>query len=356
MAQRGGATYTVLGGIVLGLERTEQRLLGTKDLDGGTGALGQVHEGTSVSDETSADELTNKRSQVGCESLHTRRKVCAEVLTVLGEVNDLLSKSAGGLQILLGDLSTHGNLSSGLDGSLNLLRQNAGQIGVLGVCAETHLEDDLGVGKVIVQDLGKLGEVPAVPLLHAHGICVELLVEDIKTGNGLDDHGVNLLGGELELVTGERVGKTEAGRVHLGGDQFGDERGHVLTDSAVDVLGGRVGDGLDGQAGDLRNRVGELGVGDSHCRVLAHHTALVVQLYCAGVQDALVSSLSSCSRLPSMELTLPSVRAAASLRAVTALSNLVNFFSFSDSTTVETSLLSSSPLLSSFLSLDLNRA
>jgi hypothetical protein len=57
-----------------------------------------------------------------------------------------------------------------------------------------------------------------------------------------------------------------------------------------------------------------------------------------------------------MELTLPSVRAAASLRAVTALSNLVNFFSFSDSTTVETSLLSSSPLSSSFLSLDLNRA
>jgi hypothetical protein len=57
-----------------------------------------------------------------------------------------------------------------------------------------------------------------------------------------------------------------------------------------------------------------------------------------------------------MELTLPSVRAAASLSAVTALSNLVNFLSFSDSTTVETSLLSSSPLLSSFLSLDLNRA
>ena len=152
MAQRGGATYTVLGGIVLGLERTEQRLLGTKDLDGGTGALGQVHEGTSVSDETSADELTNKRSQVGCESLHTRRKVCAEVLTVLGKVNDLLGESAGSLQILLRDLSTHGNLSSGLDGSLNLLGQDARQIGVLGVCAEAHLEDDLGVGKVVVEN------------------------------------------------------------------------------------------------------------------------------------------------------------------------------------------------------------
>ena len=257
---------------MLGLERTEQRLLGTEDLDGGTGALGQVHEGTSVSDETGTDKLTNERSQIGCESLHTRRQVCAEVLTVLGKVNDLLSKSAGSLQILLRDLGTHGNLSSGLDGSLNLLGQDARQIGVLGVCAEAHLEDDLGVGKVVVQDLGKLGEVPSVPLLHAHGICVELLVEDIETGNGLDDHGVDLLGGELELVTGERVGKTKAGRVHLGRDQLGDERGHVLADGAVDILGGRVGDGLDGQAGDLSNRVGELGVGDSHCRVLARVT------------------------------------------------------------------------------------
>lgn len=47
---------------MLGLERTEQRLLGTEDLNGGTGALSQVHERTSVSDEAGTDELTNKRS------------------------------------------------------------------------------------------------------------------------------------------------------------------------------------------------------------------------------------------------------------------------------------------------------
>jgi hypothetical protein len=57
-----------------------------------------------------------------------------------------------------------------------------------------------------------------------------------------------------------------------------------------------------------------------------------------------------------MVLTLPSVRAAASLRAVTAFSNLVNFLSLSESTMVETSLKSSPLLESSFLSLDLKRA
>lgn len=254
---------------MLGLERTEQRLLGTEDLDGGTRRLGKVHEGTSVGNEPGADKLTNERSQVGCESLHTRRQVCAQVLAMLCKVNDLLSERAGGLKILLGNLGTHGNLSGGLDGGLNLLGQNAGQIGVLGVCAETHLQNDLGVGEIVVQDPGKLGEVPSVPFLDAHGVCVELLVENVETGNRLDDHGVDLIGRELKLVTGERVRKTEAGRVHLSGDQIGDERGHVLADGAVDILGGGVGDGLDRQAGNLGDGVGELGVSNSHCNSLA---------------------------------------------------------------------------------------
>jgi hypothetical protein len=265
---------------VLSLKRTEQRLLGTENLDGGTGRLGEVHEGTSVGNEAGTDKLTNECSQIGGESLHTGREVCAEVLTVLGKVNDLLSESACSLEILLGNLGTHGNLSGGLDGSFNLLGQDTGQISVLGVCAESHLQDDLGVGEVVVQDPGKLGEVPSVPLLHAHGVCVELLVENVETGDRLDDHGVDLIGRELELVTGERVRETEAGRVHLSGNQIGNERSHVLADSAIDVLGRRVGDGLDGQAGDLGDRVGELGVRDSHCESLAlmHHLQFKSQL------------------------------------------------------------------------------
>lgn len=116
---------------MLGLEGTEQGLLGTENLDGGTGRLGEVHEGTSVGDEAGTDELANEGSQVGCESLHTRRKVGAEVLAVLSEVDDLLSKSAGSLEILLRDLGTHTDLSGGLDGSLNLLGQDAGQVSIL---------------------------------------------------------------------------------------------------------------------------------------------------------------------------------------------------------------------------------
>lgn len=76
------ATYTILGGIVLGLQSAEQRLLGTENLDGRTGRLGKVHEGTSVGNETSTDELANKCSQVGRKCLHTGREVVAEIQTV----------------------------------------------------------------------------------------------------------------------------------------------------------------------------------------------------------------------------------------------------------------------------------
>jgi hypothetical protein len=75
-------TYTVLGCVVLGLEGAEQRLLGTENLDGGTGRLGEVHEGASVGDQARTDELTNKRSQVGCKCLHAGGEVVAEVLAV----------------------------------------------------------------------------------------------------------------------------------------------------------------------------------------------------------------------------------------------------------------------------------
>lgn len=188
---------------------------------------------------------------------------------ILGKVNDLLGERTGSLEILVSDLSTHTDLGSSLDSRFNLLGQNSRKIGFAGICAESHLEHDLGVRKVVVEDLGELGKVPSVPLLDSHGVCVELLVENIETGNALDDHGVDLIGRELELVAREGMRKTEAGRIHLGGDEVGNERGHVLADRAVYILGRRVGHELQREARDLGDGVGELGVGNSHCSRLA---------------------------------------------------------------------------------------
>jgi hypothetical protein len=75
-------TYTVLGSVVLRLQGAEKSLLSTKNLDGGTRRLGEVHERSSVRNETRTDKLANKRSQVGCKCLHTCGEVVAKVLAM----------------------------------------------------------------------------------------------------------------------------------------------------------------------------------------------------------------------------------------------------------------------------------
>jgi hypothetical protein len=75
-------TYTVLGSVVLGLQGAEKSLLSTKNLDGGTGRLGEVHERSSVRNEARTDKLANKRSQIGCKCLHTCGEVVAKVLAM----------------------------------------------------------------------------------------------------------------------------------------------------------------------------------------------------------------------------------------------------------------------------------
>jgi len=52
------------------------------------------------------------------------------------------------------------------------------------------------------------------------------------------------------------------------GHKTGDERRKVLTDGAVDVVGGRVGDALDVKLGKLGDGRTELGVGNSELDLL----------------------------------------------------------------------------------------
>jgi hypothetical protein len=97
--------------------------------------------------------------------------------------------------------------------------------------------------------------VPSVPFLNTHSVGVELLVEVIQKANGLDNHGVNFVGRELELVTGERVGQTKGHGGHVTGHQTGDESGKVLTNSTVDVVSGGVSDEGDVEARELANGI-----------------------------------------------------------------------------------------------------
>ena len=97
------------------------------------------------------------------------------------------------------------------------------ELGVGGVVLRTHMADDFGVGDVVRDNLGHFGEIPTVPFLqarkirrartnrekiyaylHSHGVNVDFFVEIVKESDSLNDHCVDLVRGELELVS---VGK-----------------------------------------------------------------------------------------------------------------------------------------------------
>jgi hypothetical protein len=175
---------TILGRVVLGLEGPEEGLLSSEDLDGRGGVLGEVEEGTSVGDETSSDELSDEGGKVGGDGGHAVAEILVELGTVLSDGDDLVGEEVDVDEVRLGDLSSHGNSGGGLEGLLELLGEDGGEVGRAVVGAEscsvrlsvstrgdgggqlTHGLDDLGVGDVLRNDLGHFGEVPSVPFLE----------------------------------------------------------------------------------------------------------------------------------------------------------------------------------------------
>ena len=103
-------------------------------------------------------------------------------------------------QVLLGDLGAHGDLGGLLDLLLDVLGQDVVELGGHGVGLVADLLDRLAVGDVVLDELGELGKVPAVPLLAAHDVVVQLLVQVVQQGYCLHDHRVDFVGTELELV------------------------------------------------------------------------------------------------------------------------------------------------------------
>jgi hypothetical protein len=115
-----------------------------------------------------------------------------------------------------------------------------------GECSErTHRLDDLGVGLVLGDDLAHLGEVPSVPLLNPHRVDVDLLVQVVKESDRLNDHSVDLVGRELELVAGEGVGETEFHRREVARVDVAEQGVELLADTTVEVVDGRAGDDVE---------------------------------------------------------------------------------------------------------------
>lgn len=129
---------TVLRGIVLGLKRSEEGLLGTENLDGTGGVLGKVHQATGVADQSGTDELTDKGGEVGSDGLHTVAEVFGELGAVFGDGDDLVTEGVDVGHVGIGDFSTHRELGGRFEGSFEVFRKEQREVGGNGVSPEAY--------------------------------------------------------------------------------------------------------------------------------------------------------------------------------------------------------------------------
>lgn len=203
------ARSTDLRGVTLGLERTEERLLGSEDLDSRGGVLGEVGERTGVGDEPGANGLSEEGREVRGDEVHLLNEVRLEVLPVLGEVDDTVREVGDVDEVDRGDVRSHRGASAVKDvlGSNFVIVQDLLDLLEIGLGEPGFVPDELGKLSVLVvvgDEPDKLREVPAVPLADAHGERVNVLVKLVGEGDRLDDHVVRAV--DVELGAGAQAG------------------------------------------------------------------------------------------------------------------------------------------------------
>ena len=82
---------TVFWRVMLRLECTEQRLLGTKNLDGTCWMLREREQATGMADQTCTNEVANECGEIGGNCVHAIPEVFCELSAVGGDGNDLVT-------------------------------------------------------------------------------------------------------------------------------------------------------------------------------------------------------------------------------------------------------------------------
>lgn len=231
----------VFGGVALGLQGTEESLLGTKNLNSGGGVLGKVVQAACVGDKASSDNLTNQSGKIGCHNAHLSHQIGEERLAVFGELDDTLGERDNILHVSLGDVLTHtvlGGINDVLSNSLIVFNvsSNVVQVFVGQLLFVFDEQGELGVALVIGDNLNELREMPRVPLANSHGEGINSLVKLVKNRNGLNNVVVVTLHRELHLGTRVSVTKTELGSINIAFAQLLKELASMETDATEKVL------------------------------------------------------------------------------------------------------------------------
>lgn len=273
---------TVLGSVALGLERSEQSLLGTENLNSRGGVLGQVGQAAGLGNQASSDSLANEGSQVGGNDTHLVHKVSAEALAVLRQAQGTVGEQHDIVHVRFGDIPTHADAGRVDDfpGDALVVIDNGGQIVQLILVQGALVANEdgqLDVLMVVRDDLDELREMPAIPLPDAHAESVDSLVELVESRNGLNDVIVVLLNAKLHLGARVGVSQTKLSAVNIALLELLEKLGSVQAEAAQ-----QIGDNL-ADFGSLALDVGKVRL-DASGQVLLLNTESNLVLL-AGVRD-----------------------------------------------------------------------
>mmetsp|Transcript_5517 Transcript_5517/g.13930 ORF Transcript_5517/g.13930 Transcript_5517/m.13930 type:complete len:369 (-) Transcript_5517:34-1140(-) len=230
---------TILGCVAACLERAEQGLFGTKDLQCGSRVLGQTGETASMRDEACADHLTDQGGEVRGHSVHLGEEVIIELFAVLVKLDDALGEGAHVDHVKLGNVRAHGGTRSiqhlGGDTSIADDVLKAVEIVFGEVLLVLHKLRHTSEHDVVVHQLDQLGKVPRIPLTNAHGKGVHVLVQLIEQSNTLDDHVVHTVHVEFNGGTREGVTQTKLRLHHIVRLHARSEFGKMVTNTAKNL-------------------------------------------------------------------------------------------------------------------------
>lgn len=111
---------------------------------------------------------------------HAVLNVIPELLSGLGQVDDLVNQGLDAHHIFLADGGTHGGVAGENDALSDILLEQVGQEVQLQVVAVSNDANGAAEGEVVGDDLDEFREVVSVPLAGAHGVNVQILIEIVE--------------------------------------------------------------------------------------------------------------------------------------------------------------------------------
>mmetsp|Transcript_13962 Transcript_13962/g.37553 ORF Transcript_13962/g.37553 Transcript_13962/m.37553 type:complete len:254 (-) Transcript_13962:188-949(-) len=203
--------------------------------------------------------------------MHFRVQVLSQRLAVLGKLGHARGECVDVEEVNVADVHAHGGLGC-LKHSRRLLlvyqdlTQLVHALGGERVAALDELSAPR-IKVVVIDHLHELGKVPAVPLAHAHGECVDVLLQEVEESNGLDDVLVSAVYVKLDLGTGIGVSQAQLRLLQVTRAKAFDELVQVAAHAAQELVDEVIGDArdasglLDGAANlGIRHSQGKLGL------------------------------------------------------------------------------------------------